>query len=299
MVRRMTPSQFKSYIQQVESRQRQAVDRYNQKVRDHNRKVRTAIDKYNREVRSHNVRVRADRQRLVNALLTLNRRTTITTTVTRYVSFRTSVDTLHRAYESLEQTPQSAEPSDFQNRLLDLSERENANSLEVMNALLNEDASVVTPGDDLVRLQQTKVDAELREMSGDLESRWKGALFSLHPRNPDASRHFCTSAREIFTSILDSRAPDDVVRRSVPNCPLTDEGRPTRRAKIHFALMQKGAATETLEDFVQVDIDNILELFSVFNDGTHGSAGRFQFEQLLAIKTRVEDGIAFLHQVFV
>jgi hypothetical protein len=123
-------------------------------------------------------------------------------------------------------------------------------------------------------------------------------LFSLHPANPDASRHFCTSAREIFTSILETRAPDEAVKHTVPNCPLTSDGRPTRRARVHFALMRKGVAIDALADFVQVDIDNILELFAVFNDGTHGSAGRFRFEQPMAIKTRVEDGISFLHQVF-
>lgn len=38
--------------------------------------------------------------------------------------------------------------------------------------------------------------------------RWKGALFSLSPTNPDAAQHFCTSAREVLTSMLDIAAPD-------------------------------------------------------------------------------------------
>ena len=54
---------------------------------------------------------------------------------------------------------------------------------------------------------------------------------------------------------------------------------------------------ETLEDFVEQDLQNIVELFHVFNDGTHGSAGRYDFQQLAAIKKRVEDGIVFLSEI--
>jgi hypothetical protein len=297
MARRMTPAQFKSHVRQVQNRQRQAVDQYNRAVRDYNRKVNTAIDNYNREVRAHNARVRSNRQRLAQALSSLQRRTT----VTRYVTFRASVETLHRSYVSLDRTSDSVHTTDFQNEVLDLSERENANSLEVMNALLADAVtSASAEGEDLSRLRETKIDEELRDISSDLDNRWRGALFSLHPANPDASRHFCTSAREIFTSILEHKAPDDLVKGAIPNCPLTHEGRPTRRARIHFALRQKGIveAALQLEEFIDDDVENILELFGVFNDGTHGSSGRFEFGQLVAIKTRVEDGISFLHKIF-
>jgi hypothetical protein len=47
-------------------------------------------------------------------------------------------------------------------------------------------------------------------------------------------------------------------------------------------------------DFVDENVKNILQLFRTFNDGTHGSAGRFSNEKLLAIKNRVEDGIIYL-----
>ena len=53
MARSMTPAQFRSHLQQQASRQRQAINRYNQEVQNHNRKVKTAIDNYNREVRAY------------------------------------------------------------------------------------------------------------------------------------------------------------------------------------------------------------------------------------------------------
>ena len=43
-----------------------------------------------------------------------------------------------------------------------------------------------------------------------------------------------------------------------------------------------------------IDINNILELFHVLSDGTHGAAGRYEFDKLLQVKKRVEQGINFL-----
>jgi hypothetical protein len=45
---------------------------------------------------------------------------------------------------------------------------------------------------------------------------------------------------------------------------------------------------------VSEDVDNVLSLFRVFNDGTHGHAGRFDISELTAIRTRVESAVAFL-----
>jgi Predicted pPIWI-associating nuclease len=52
-----------------------------------------------------------------------------------------------------------------------------------------------------------------------------------------------------------------------------------------------------MEGFVNQDIDNVIELFNVFNQATHGAAGRFGIHQLVSIKKRVEDGILFLAKI--
>jgi hypothetical protein len=134
----------------------------------------------------------------------------------------------------------------------------------------------------------------LSSISIDLDSRWKGALFALNPANPDATRHFCTSAREIFTEILDSRAKDSDVFALFPTCEKTDKGNATRRAKIKYFLYNKGMNNTAVENFVDADIDNILELFHVLNTGTHHEAGVYTFNKLFSIKKRVEDGLIFL-----
>lgn len=52
-----------------------------------------------------------------------------------------------------------------------------------------------------------------------------------------------------------------------------------------------------LETFVEDDLENVIELFREFNDGTHGGAGRFDLRQLGSIKKRVEDAILFVYRI--
>ena len=41
---------------------------------------------------------------------------------------------------------------------------------------------------------------------------------------------------------------------------------------------------ESLEQFVEDDVENILQLFNVFNKGTHGASGTFDLPQLGAVR---------------
>ncbi|MGE0376928.1 MAG: hypothetical protein AB7Q45_16080, partial [Planctomycetaceae bacterium] len=198
---------------------------------------------------------------------------------------------LHQSYVRLDNYSEARQPDSRYNRVLDLSERELANSLVVTNRILGDEHTGDTPAEEL---ENAELLDGLRMISPDLDDRWKGAVFSLDPRNPDAARHFCTSAREIFTQILDIKAPDSVVFSQFPNCDRTEYGNPTRRSKIRYFLHRQGMTEESLEDFIEKDVENIVQLFRVFNEGTHGSAGAFDLRQLNAIKTRVEDGIVFL-----
>ena len=111
---------------ELERKQRQAIDKYNQEVRWYNENVRHAVDSYKREARAHNDRVRANRQRLQSALVSLTRQPI----VTRYVAFRASVQTLNSVYLSLERRAEAHLGSSY-NHVLDLSEREMAATMGV------------------------------------------------------------------------------------------------------------------------------------------------------------------------
>lgn len=295
MAGRISLSQLKNLQRQAANKRKRAIDQYNREVRKHNQQVRQnaqrlnqAINQYNRDVRVHNSRVRANRHRVQNEIARLNSQSN----QVRFQTLRTSVNTLYTAYDQLERRAETQVLGDSYNQVLDLSEKETANSLQVMNSLLSTENEQVLQADD--SLQDTEIVNELTAISTDLDARWRGAIFALHPSNPDAARHFCTSAREVITQILDIQAPDDRVFSWNPECGRTDRGNPTRRAKIEFILYSQGLTDGVFQNFVENDISDIIKLFRVFNDGTHGSAGKFGLQQLTALKKRVEDGIKFL-----
>lgn len=283
MARRISFSQQRSKI-------RQAVNKYNQAVRKRNQNIRNAVNKYNNAVRQYNARVRANRQKIINQLNRLRSRTVI-----RHEVLHASTLTLNASYQNLEAKEHEFENLAFGSKFLDLSEKENANSLAVSNALEeDEQENIIGNQEELVN---TSITDELSQISTDLDSRWKGALFSLSPSNPDASRHFCTSAREIFIQILDYHAPNATVLARFPDCDKTEDDLPTRRWKIKYILVNAGIVSEEAVDFVDEDVKNVLQLFSVFNTGTHGSAGVYEFSKLAAIKERVESGIMYLSSI--
>lgn len=293
MARRYSASQIRNKIRQAQQKQRQAINKYNQAARRYNQGVKNAVNKYNQAACAHNARVRANRQRIKNELARLTRQST-TTTTTRHVVYRTSVETLHESYTRLENYADSQPLDPRYNRVLDLSERETANSLEVTNRILGDKNAGDTLADEL---ENGELLDGLRKICPDLDDRWKGAVYALNPQNPDAARHFCTSAREIITQILQIKAPDADVFALLPTCDKTERGNPTRRSKIWYFLHRQGMAKDALEEFVENDMENIVQLFRIFNDATHGSAGTFDLVQLNAIKKRVEDGIMFLTEI--
>lgn len=309
-----TRSQIEAMLREAARRQKQAIDDYNRKVQTHNRQVdaqrreqQRAVDNYNREVQrrnqqlvqavhqhnrqisTYNSRVRSHQLRVESELRRLAQRPV----TTRYEVLRVGTAELDESYHLLDRTWEA----DLRNNrdgpeILDLSQREVANDASVLNRLLDSADSEVTPPSD-----EEGLGDKLRQISPDLDSRWAGAVFALNPQNPDAARHFCTSSREIIATILELRAPDAAVRARFPECEVTQQGTPTRRSKIKFMLAENELSSTALENFVHRDIDNVVELFGLFNSGTHGSAGSFTHIQLQAIRTRVEDAIHFLARI--
>jgi len=92
-------------------------------------------------------------------------------------------------------------------------------------------------------------------------------------------------------------APDQAVLTAMPNVQLTEHNQVPRREKIRFCLSQKGQQDPRLLNFVDDDINNVMDLFGEFNAAAHGEAGRYGLGQLGTIKTRVEGAIQFLHRI--
>lgn len=322
MPRQLTPAQYQAEVQ----RRQRAIDEYNRKARQHNAQVARDIDDYNRRAKAHNAKVLADErnrlreideynrkardhnERTVRAINEHNRqvrsnRQRLAQEVARLesmpsrisVPYETSVSVLRTTFRRLEES--AGRGPGLNEEFFDLSEGETANSVAALNAMLSHPAEVEATDDEVAELQRTSITNELVGVDPDLDARWRGALYALSPRNPDAARHFCTSAREMLSRLLDTAAPDGVVLAADPNCDRTPQGTVSRRARIRFCLLRSGSHDSALEDFVEDDIANVLALFGEFNEGTHGGAGRFGLEQLRAIKSRVEDAIRFVRRI--
>ena len=291
MTRHINTSQLKSKIRQAERETKQAINQYNSAVRKYNTEVRKvnrelnqAISSYNSAARKHNSQVLHNRQVISREISKLNAAST-----TR-VQYSSSVTAMHKSYgRVIDYYDDGVEITPEQEHILDLVEQEQANSLIATNRLF-EDQTNQRYEDEIADIA---ISDKLSLVSEDLMNRWKGAVYALNPQNPDAARHFCTSAREIFTEFIELKAPDSAVFQYNPSASKTDRGNATRREKIKY-MMHGKMLDNSVTDFADADITNILELFHVLSEGTHGAAGRYQFSALVQVKRRVEQGINFL-----
>ena len=284
MAKKLSSSQFKSKMRQLEQKQKRAINNMNREINNYNREVKKAVNNYNAAVRKHNANVRRNRQIIDNELRKLNTATTV------HTSYIVSSRTMQQHYEDVGQIYyEGVSVTPEQDRILDLIEQEQANSLITENYIEGDSVPEETPED-------IEIGYKLALVSDDLNNRWKGAVFALNPNNPDATRHFCTSTREIFTEFLEIQAPDEKVFAYNPHCQKTERGNATRREKIKY-MMRNANMDESVVSFVEEDIKNILELNQLLSGGTHGPAGKYAFEKLLQVKKRVEQGINFLCEI--
>ena len=284
MAKSFNMSQFKSKLRQIENKQRQAINNYNRAVRQYNNSVKKAVSDYNAFVRNYNSTVKRNRQIISRELSKLQSHSSTRTTYTVSLNAMQQHYAAVNAYygEGVTITP-------HQSRILDLIEQEQANSVITANSVENNEYPEENTED-------IEIGNKLLAISQDLNDRWKGAVFSLNPNNPDACRHFCTSARELFTDFIELKAPDSDVFAFNSNCSKTERGNATRKEKIKY-MLRNTQLNDSVVSFVESDIDNILELFHVLSDGTHGVAGRYDDKKLRQVKKRVEQGIYFLCEI--
>mgnify|MGYP001625523652 FL=1 len=272
---------------QVKSKIRHIQNKYNQGMRKIERQINHKINDYNRAVKRYNSNLRKNQSKIKSELMKFQRNSTIRVSSSTY---KISVINVNQSYDRLSQKYDFEDNSNRYRNFLEKIEEENANNLEVANVILNND-EINNEG---YSLEENIVSNKLLNISEDLDNRWKGAIFSLNPKNPDATRHFCTSTREIFIQIIDTKAKDNDVIHAFPDCEKTNNGTVSRRSKIKYLLHKKGVNDIDIENFVHTDIENILSLLYELNGGTHGQAGKYSINQLKSIKKRVENGLNFL-----
>ncbi len=301
MTRKVTIAEYNRLVQQHNQKVKQARDRYNNEVKrqidSYNREVqkvnsanKNAVDNYNRQVRTYNSNQSQRRANLERALRQLNSTPYTTRVIHTTTEITKSTQVLTTSYDVFNRS--LSEPNNYrsENEILTYwPEKETTNSVELCNSLNGYYTQDISS--DFLNISE--IETSLSKLSSDLGKRWKGALFSLNHNNPDASRHFCASVREILIKVLDIKAPDDRVSSELLECEYYD-GKPNRRSKIKYILKGNSISFLSFENFINVDVQDIINLFEVLNSGTHGISGKLNIQQLIQLKKRVEDSIQFI-----
>lgn len=243
--------------------------------------LKNSVNNYNRAVRQYNSNVRNYRNKIQRELNRLNSNCSIKSHY--YISTKLLDETYTKVSNLFEN-------GDIEENLFNAIENENANNLELSNVVLNNEE--VENYD--VEIDESNISSKLINISEDLDDRWRGALFSLNPNNPEAARHFCTSTREILKVLIDDGIKDDEVVLQNPQCEKTNFGTPTRKEKIKYAMNKKGIDNSLVVEFTDENIQNTVSLINELSNGTHGHSSRYSLNQLKSFKKRFEDSINFI-----
>ena len=104
-------------------------------------------------------------------------------------------------------------------------------------------------------------------------------------KNPDKVRHTITSLRELITQILHTSAPDNELKQKYTEPKYYYNGKPTRRTRIEYILFNK-YSNSSLVDIIDKDIVAILEMFNLFQEGTHKVVSSLSDDELKFILKR-------------
>lgn len=123
-----------------------------------------------------------------------------------------------------------------------------------------------------------------------------GARQSLESANPDKVRHFATSLRELFTHVLHTLSPDGKVKAWSDSPEHYDRGKPTRRARLLYNC--RSWNHDPFSDFLEKDIDAVLEFLKLFQRGTHEVIPTYTDFQLKMMLLRMESTLRFLLEIW-
>jgi len=120
----------------------------------------------------------------------------------------------------------------------------------------------------------------------------RGARQSLYSTNPDNIRHFAISLRELFNHVLHRLAPDDEIKAWSKNPEYYDKGKPTRKARLFYICRKLNH--EPFSDFLEKDIDAVLEFLQLFQRGSHEIVPKYTNTQLRMMLLRMESMLRYL-----
>ncbi|ARV57399.1 hypothetical protein BZZ01_01035 [Nostocales cyanobacterium HT-58-2] len=150
--------------------------------------------------------------------------------------------------------------------------------------------------EDIQQETESILEKLLRDLNAELLIPLHGAWQSLESTNPDKVRHFATSLRELFTHVLHTLSPDEKIKAwSNSSKHYDDRGKPTRRARLLYICHSLNH--EPFSDFIEKDIDAVLEFLKLFQRGTHEIIPKYTDFQLKMMLIRMESVLRFLLEI--
>jgi hypothetical protein len=153
---------------------------------------------------------------------------------------------------------------------------------------------------DLIRSLAEETEDELEANLGVLDPSliklWKGAKEALNSHNPDATRHFVTSLRELITHVINKLSPDDEIKAWSNSLDYYHNNRPTRRGRLLFIC--RNINHNQFSDLLKKDIDALLAYVDVFQEGTHAIDSQLTKTQLDLLMLKAESTIRFLIRIW-
>ncbi len=141
----------------------------------------------------------------------------------------------------------------------------------------------------LLQTHLTRLDPRLYKM-------WKGAIEAYHSQNSDKIRQFTISIRELFSHLFRKLASDEDIKRWSTDSIYYHEGNPTRKARILYVC--RNINNDPFKSFIKKDIDATIAFIDIFQYGTHNIDPAFSQNQLTTIKSKAENTIKFLLEIY-
>ena len=134
---------------------------------------------------------------------------------------------------------------------------------------------------------ENTIEQLLRELNPDLITPLNGARYVLlDSKNPDRVRHFIVSLRELFTHVLHQLAPNNKIKNWSTSSKHYHNGNPTRRARLLYICRELN--NKPCLNFLNIDIESVLDLLDLFQSGTHKVKTELSDEQLNLMLMRME-----------
>ena len=137
----------------------------------------------------------------------------------------------------------------------------------------------------------------LETVDADLARPYVGARDALRGTNPDRTRHFLSSLRELWSHLLRQIAPDKRVLEWIPKDDeeLLHEGRPTRRSRILYLCRDLNHGP--LTNFIADDADIFVKFIEFFSR-VHELNTELSYRQLRGIQLRSDSWLTYILQIW-